>query len=43
MKVKLNAKKLLGLRLADSGAKTGEKGGYTPPTAMAGVKGGAPD
>ena len=38
--VKLNAKKMLGLRLADSGAKAGGKGGYQGPSATAGAKGG---
>lgn len=42
MKVKLNAKKMLGLRLADSGAKAGGKGGYQLPGAAAGSKGGPP-
>ena len=41
MKVQLNAKKMLGLRIADSGARAGNKnGGYVPPAAMAGTKGG---
>lgn len=38
--VKLNAKKMLGLRLADSGAKAGGKGGFEFPGGFLGAKGG---